>query len=384
MFDQPKSARSNTCFDNDEDLSSNSCRVWAAVAAGSAAVISGAMSSDAAQSAANTQAQAGMAASNNTLTETRETNAMLQNQFNQNQQNQAPWLQTGDTALAALQSGMGLGNPYSGYTGPQSVTGAYSNPNGTSTGINSNGTTNVGSNPASQNGVFVNSNGQSVDANGNPVTAAPTTTNYGATNAQMGQAANAYSGQFQQTFTPSDLYTDPSYQWRLNQGNLALNSSAAAQGLTGSGQNLKDIVNYNQGAASTEYQAAYDRFMNNQNTAYNRLAGLAGVGQTAATNLGQAGASTAGNIANTTMSGVGASNNYLTGAAAANAAGQVGSANAVTGAIGNGLNTWMGLQYLNRNNNGTGLSYNPGPGYGLYAAGNATQAPAYSDPTITP
>ena len=379
---------------------------WAAVAGAAVGLVGSVMSSNAAQGAADTQSAAATQASNNTLTATRETNAMLQNQYNQNQYNQSPWLSTGQTALAAMQSGMGLGNPYApqqvtpytpgaptGQAGsgnpnmtfggnPPTMTAQSLAPGASPTGVQQAGpAAGVSGATAGQptGGTYLNAQGQPVDAQGNVVTAQQGVVNYGATQGAMNNAANQYQGQFQQTFTPSDLSIDPSYQWRLQQGNLALQSKAGASGLSGSGQNLKDISNYNQGAASQEYQAAYDRFMNNQNTAYNRLAGLAGVGQTTAANLGSQGASTAGNMANVTMGGTSAANNYMTGAAAANAAGQVGTANAVMGGIGNGLNTWMGIQNMQKQAQpygpggyqGTGLQYNPGAGYGTGYSGGA-------------
>jgi hypothetical protein len=53
--------------------------------------------------------------------------------------------------------------------------------------------------------------------------------------------------------------SDPSYQWRLNQGLEALNKSAAARGGYFSGQTGKDITDYAQGLASTEFQNAFQR-----------------------------------------------------------------------------------------------------------------------------
>jgi len=141
---------------------------------------------------------------------------------------------------------------------------------------------------------------------------------------------------------------------------------AGTQGKQGSnwksqtGQGLKDITNYAQGAASQEYQSAYDRFMRNQETAYGRLAGLAGMGSNTAGNLATQGQTAAGNIANTTMAGTGAASGYSTGAAAAQAAGQIGSANALAGGLTGGVNNWMGWQYLNRPTGQPAVGYQPG------------------------
>lgn len=336
-----------------------------------AAVVGAAVSSDASRHAANVQSDAANKASDSTLQATRETNALNENIYNQNNQNQAPWLKSGGLALAALTGGLGLGNPYQPTNGaqPNATTGGTPGqmtaqnltagqtsdgvPQPATNGTNSSTGNITGLAGSATNPTFTDSSGNVVDANGNPV-AAPDTglSYYGDTNDQLSAAAGTQVdangvGNFTKTFAPSDLTTDPSYQWRLDQGNQALAASAAAHGTTGSGQNLKDIVDYSQGSASTEYQAAYDRFMTNQNTAYNRLAGLAGVGQTTASGEASAGSALGGQISSNTMAGTASSNNYLTSGAAANAAGAVGSANAISGGLNNAVGNWTTMQYLN-------------------------------------
>ena len=71
-------------------------------------------------------------------------------------------------------------------------------------------------------------------------------------------------------FSPSD----PSYQFRYNQGLEAVNRSMAAQGQLGSGLQMKSLMDYGQASASQEY-----------GNEWNRLASLAGVGTTM--NVGQ-------------------------------------------------------------------------------------------------
>ncbi|MFX9324872.1 DNA transfer protein p32 [Acinetobacter baumannii] len=128
---------------------------------------------------------------------------------------------------------------------------------------------------------------------------------------QMG--ANGY---FNQTYTGQDIYNDPSYQFRLQQGQDAIESSAAAKGGLLSGATLKALQNYGQDMASQEYSNAYNRFNADQTNRYNRLSNLVGIGQNAAAQVGNAGAQTAQAVANNTMQG-----------ANALAAGQVASAN---------------------------------------------------------
>lgn len=123
-------------------------------------------------------------------------------------------------------------------------------------------------------------------------------------------------GYFNQTYTGQDIYSDPSYQFRLQQGQDAIQSSAAAQGGLLSGATLKALQNYGQESASQEYSNAYNRFNADQTNRYNRLSNLVGIGQNAAAQVGNAGAQTAQAVANNTMSGA----NSI-------AAGQVASAN---------------------------------------------------------
>jgi hypothetical protein len=134
-------------------------------------------------------------------------------------------------------------------------------------------------------------------------------------NQLMGQMGS--NGYFNQNFTGQDIYSDPSYQFRLQQGQDAIQSSAAAQGGLLSGATLKALQNYGQESASQEYGNAYNRFNADQTNRYNRLSNLVGVGQNAAAQVGNAGAQTAQAVANNTMAGA----NSI-------AAGQVGSANA--------------------------------------------------------
>lgn len=76
-----------------------------------------------------------------------------------------------------------------------------------------------------------------------------------------------------------DITTDPGYQFQLEQGQRAIDASAAARGNLMSGRTLRELTGFGQGLASQEYA---NRF--------NRLASLAGVGQASASqsaSLGQ-------------------------------------------------------------------------------------------------
>lgn len=137
-----------------------------------------------------------------------------------------------------------------------------------------------------------------------------------------------------QSFTASDFakYSDPSYQWQLQQGQQALQNSQAAQDGVLSGAALKGMQNYTQGMASTNYQTALNNWLTQNQNHYNQLSGLASLGENAAAQTGSIGANLNSTAANATMA-----------AGAANAAGTIGAGNAITGSINNG----MGYYYLN-------------------------------------
>lgn len=88
------------------------------------------------------------------------------------------------------------------------------------------------------------------------------------------------------SFSMDDFQKDPGYQFRLNEGMKALEGSAAARGSLNSGATMKALMGYGQNFASNEYQNAYNRFNNDRTMKYNKLANIAGLGQTTASNLG--------------------------------------------------------------------------------------------------
>ena len=138
----------------------------------------------------------------------------------------------------------------------------------------------------------------------------------GATSLSQMMGQMTPDGYFNQTYTGQDIYSDPSYQFRLQQGQDAIQSSAAAKGGLLTGATLKALQNYGQESANQEYSNAYNRFNADQTNRYNRLSNLVGIGQNAAAQVGNAGAQTAQAVANNTMAGA----NSI-------AAGQVASAN---------------------------------------------------------
>lgn len=208
------------------------------------------------------------------------------------------------------------------------------------------------------------------------------------------------SQEFQfQTYTPDkfsytgeDLYDDPSYKFRLDQGQKALDRQGAASGRFLSGSQLQASSNYNQGAASQEFQNAYGRalgtfgtnegnranafatnegnrfnaFQANFNNSVNPLLSLAGAATLGSQNLGAAGASSAAQI--------GANNT-----ANANAQGAAGIANAnnISGAMTGAVNNYQSNQLMNSlmsrnvNNNPAVLNSANASSDPIYALGSA-------------
>ena len=126
-------------------------------------------------------------------------------------------------------------------------------------------------------------------------------------------------------FGKGDFKKDPGYQFRLDQGNQAIDRAAGARGSRYSGATLKGLQRCAQDYASGEYQNAYDRYNTNRTMNYNFLAGpiQRGVGA-----QGQVG-------------------NYLSNAGDARAAAGVGGANSLWGGINDAYNVLQPRQTNN-------------------------------------
>lgn len=261
--------------------------VTAAIIGGGAALVGGYMQSQAAKSAANTQAGAINRATD-----------VQQQQFDVTQQQGAPGRAAGYQALNTLGS---LGS------------GTY--------------------------GMY--------DAQGNPT----------------GQTGTG-SGYLTKQFTPEDFAAgiDPGYAFRLQQGREGTNRMANMGGGLISGNALKGQEDYSQGLASQEYGNAFNRFQSNRTNIYNTLAGIAGIGQNAYNTSATTGTQGAANIGTS-----------ITNMGAAQAGGQVGSANAITGGLQNAGSQYYLSQLLAPKSGGVN--------YGLNIGGNSstsTGSPAVS------
>lgn len=128
---------------------------------------------------------------------------------------------------------------------------------------------------------------------------------------------NTMLPQFTRTFTPADLKANlaPNYEFMRQQG---LGATAQGANVASPGSNV-DIAktmfaeNYAKGA----YQDALTNWRNQQTDIFNRLSGIAGIGQTAQGQAQNLGSATSTNLAN-----------LATGGATALAGGQIGAANA--------------------------------------------------------
>jgi hypothetical protein len=138
-------------------------------------------------------------------------------------------------------------------------------------------------------------------------------------------------------FGMDQFQADPGYAFRLSEGMKALDRTAAQRGGLLSGSTLKAAQRYGQEMGSQEYMNAFNRYQTERNAQLNPLQSLAGLGQTstnalagAANQMGQNYAAGYGNIGQ------------------ARASGYLGGSNALTSALGTGLNYAQNQQYINR------------------------------------
>jgi type II secretory pathway pseudopilin PulG len=110
----------------------------------------------------------------------------------------------------------------------------------------------------------------------------------------------------------ANLVNDPGYQFRMQQGQQAIEGGAAARGNLLSGAHLKDLTEYSQGMASQEGANAYNREFNAFNNTQNQLANLMQQGFNASGQIVGTGQATTNNLANLAMQGGANQSNYYT------------------------------------------------------------------------
>jgi hypothetical protein len=186
-------------------------------------------------------------------------------------------------------------------------------------------------------------------------------------------SAMSLNGQFAPT--QAQLASTPGYQFQLQQGELAIGNQNASLGLAGSGAEGKGLVNYAEGLAGTTlatqqaiFQQNFQNSLTQQQATLGALTQQTGSGQNAAAGLGALGLQTQNSVSALT-----------TGAGAAQAAGTIGSANALTGATqsiaGSGSSAALMLA-LNGNGMFGGTTSAPG-------TGNNLLSPVTTDPSNT-
>lgn len=109
---------------------------------------------------------------------------------------------------------------------------------------------------------------------------------------QGASALRQLSGEINQPISSADVMSDPGYQFGADQGQQALDRKFSSMGGRASGAALKSAARFGTNYASTGYGAAYQRRQDRMN----RLAALAGIGQTATGASAAAGAGAANQI----------------------------------------------------------------------------------------
>jgi hypothetical protein len=138
-------------------------------------------------------------------------------------------------------------------------------------------------------------------------------------------------------FSMEQFQQDPGYGFRLKEGLRALENSAAARGGLLSGNAMRGITRYGQELGSQEFGNAFNRYQAERAARLNPLQSLAGMGQSTAATLG----GQAGQYGQQMAQNAAAMGNIR-------ASGYVGQANALTSALGQGLNYYQNQQMMNR------------------------------------
>lgn len=187
-----------------------------------------------------------------------------------------------------------------------------------------------------------------------------------------GSLSQQWTGQFAAP-TAAQAAATPGYQFALDQGRSAIQNSAAAQGNLISGGSEAALDQYSQGLASntyqqsfnnalTQYQQGYNQFQQGQANTYNRLANIAGLGQTSAAQLGSEGQAAANEVTATNLSsGAQIGQDYVN-AAGARASGYNAIGNSLTSGTNNLVSGLTLQQLLSAQNNqqATPVNYETG------------------------
>lgn len=170
-------------------------------------------------------------------------------------------------------------------------------------------------------------------------------------------------GSLMRKFGASDLASDAVYQsglqFGLDEGTKGINRQAAAGGSYLSGATLKALTRFGNDYGSTKANESYNRFNTDQNSQYNKLAGLSGAGQQATNQVSAAGTNAANQISSSQL-----------GAGNARASGYVGQANALTSGMSSAYNNYQQNRLINQFGSGGGSAYSSNVGSDPYSGYN--------------
>lgn len=148
----------------------------------------------------------------------------------------------------------------------------------------------------------------------------------------------------------SKFYDSPDYKFAQEQGSLGLDRYLNAKGMALSGGALKDVAQFNQGLATQQFGNYYGRLMQLSQLGSGAASASAGNGANFAAQMG----------------------NSIQGIGQAQASGIVGSANAITGGINNGMNNSLLYNAINRSSYAPAT--NPAAGNAMWGGGGGSNA----------
>jgi hypothetical protein len=141
--------------------------------------------------------------------------------------------------------------------------------------------------------------------------------------------------EFNRPYTLADFQADPGYQFRLEEGQRALDRSAASRGGLLSGRAVREGIRYGEGVASDEYDRAFNRLQADRQNRFNRLAAVAGIGQASTAQSAQLAQQTGANLSDLALQGGQIRASGYANRANALAAGQVAQANIINSGVSN-------------------------------------------------
>lgn len=145
------------------------------------------------------------------------------------------------------------------------------------------------------------------------------------------------------TAGPGKFETSPGYQFRVAEGQKAVERGAAARGGVLSGRAGKELTRFGQGVATQDY----DNFLRRYYESLTPLQSLAGVGQSTASQTAGQAANLGVNVGSSIeRSGQIVGQNAIL-AGQAGAAEQINIANTVSGGVDSGINNYLAWKYAN-------------------------------------